>query len=131
MSTEAAPLVIIAGAVGTVAGLLFGWLRDRDKLKYSTELAEFKAENVQLKELVAEQRSQIDAQGVQIGRLEAAIKKCEELHDERDSRLVEQAERLAAQAARLAVLEAILTGRPAPTPDELDAALAKYRKDQT
>ncbi len=60
------------GLAGTVAGLFFSWLRDRDKLNAGTEIVNIKAQNT--------------VQAAQIADLTAGNARCEAKHQECEAR---------------------------------------------
>lgn len=63
------------GLAGTIAGLFFGWLKDRDKLKFGDEVTALKAQNTV-------QAGQIAAQELKITSLTAIQAACEQRHKE-------------------------------------------------
>jgi hypothetical protein len=44
-ATQQGAAMAAIGLAGTLAGLFFGWLRDRDKLRYDQEFAALKTQN--------------------------------------------------------------------------------------
>lgn len=94
-ATQTGAMMAGIGMLGTVIGLIVGYFKDRDKLKYDAEFAALKNQN-------AGQATQIATQAVQISEL---VKQ----HDECQGRAREQESRARAQDARLAVLEAAMS----------------------
>lgn len=81
--------------VGTVVGVVVGYFKDRDKLRYDSELSGLRTQN-------AAQAKQMSDQDTEIAVLKKTHQECEKQHTETNARLVETNE-------RLAVLERSLT----------------------
>ncbi len=86
-ATQTGAAMAAIGMAGTLVGLIVGYFKDRDKLKYDAEFAALKNQN-------AGQATQIATQAVQIG---ALVKQHDECQD-----------RARTQDARLASIEAAL-----------------------
>lgn len=82
------------GLAGTVAGLFFGWLKDRDRLNNGTEITEIKAQNTV-------QAGQIAANALASAQLARQLSACERKHDECEEKHQVAAERQATTDARI------------------------------
>lgn len=90
-ATQTGVAMAIVGMIGTVAGLLVGYFKDRDKLRYDHELGGLRAQN-------AGQARQIEA-------LERSTREGTEAHERTLSELKMCMEHHRATDARLAALE--------------------------
>lgn len=81
-ATQTGVAMAAIGLVGTIAGLFFGWLKDRDKIKFDKKLTDQAAQIQTLTTQNATQGTQMAAQATQIATLTTTQADCEKKHKE-------------------------------------------------
>lgn len=82
-ATQTGVAMAVIGLLGTISGLFFGWLKDREKLRYDTEFAALKTQNA--------------TQATQIATLTQEHAKCQEQNRSTEARLASIEAALAAK----------------------------------
>src|SRR5215510_2379287 len=92
-ATQQGAAMAAIGLAGTIAGLFFGWLRDRDKLQFDKKLLALQGQN-------ALQGTQIAALTASSAECEKKHKVCEEQHKTTELRIEEIERQLAQKKVR-------------------------------
>jgi hypothetical protein len=98
---QQAGMMAAIGLAGTIAGLFFGWLRDREKYRYDLDVANLKSQNTTQAGQIATLTTQNATQAAQIAALTLTVNECQKQHRECE-------EKHRTSDARLAAVEDVL-----------------------